>query len=160
MNIHVIMRFALCLSVMVFTCTWAQNDETILVVTSDDVETYWSTVKKVAPVYPMISLRKSEQGCSAVGFIIEPDGTTSNHRTMASFPSNNFDKSSIEAAKQFLYEPSERNKDREVIFTTNTFTFHISRSKKHDEKKRKEVAEICTAAANKALKFAPTGSDA
>ena len=145
---------------MVFTGTWAQNDETILVVSSDDVETYWSNVNKVAPVYPNNSLRKSEQGCSAVGFIIEPDGTTSNHRTIASFPANNFDKTSIEAAKQFMYEPSVRNKDREAIFTTNTFIFHISKSKNHDEKMSKKLGEICTAAANKALKFAPSGPDA
>ena len=146
---------------MVFTGTWAQNDETILVVTSDDVETYWSSVKKVAPVYPMNSLRRSEQGCSAVGFIIEPDGSTSNHRIVASFPSNNFNKSSINAAKQFLYKPSNKNDKREAIFTTNSFTFQLVEGrKKHDEKMGEKLAEICTAAANKALKFAPTGPDA
>ena len=156
------MRFALYLSVMVYTCTWAQNDDTILVVSSDEVETYWSSEKKVAPVYPMNSIRRNEQGCSAIGFIIEPDGTTSNHRVIASFPSSNFDKSSINAAMQFLYKPSDKNEKREAIFTTNSFTFQImtGRAKKHDDKMGEKLGEICTAAANKALKFAPSGPDA
>jgi len=136
---------------MVSVGAWAQDDDSVLVVTSDQVETYWSPVKKVAPVYPMKLIRNGEQGCVAVGYIIEPDGTTSNHRIIASFPSNNFDKVSIEAAKQFLYEPSKQNKNREAIFTTNSFTFQINRNKKHDKKIREKLDGICTTAANKSL---------
>jgi len=139
---------------MVSVGTWAQDDDTVLVVTSDQVGTYWVSVKKVAPVYPMRSIRKGEQGCAAVGYIIEPDGTTSNHRVVASFPSSRFDKPSIDAAKQFLYKPSEKNTNKEAVFTTNSFTFQISTgksSKNQDEEKREKLAEICTAAANKSL---------
>ena len=145
---------------MVSVGAWAQNDETVLAVASDQVETYWASTKKVAPVYPMKSIRNGEQGCVAVSYIIEPDGTTSSHRVVASFPSSNFDEASVDAAKQFLYEPAARNKDREAIFTTNSFTFHIQKSKKHDEKMQKELGALCTAAANKAFKFAPSGPDA
>ena len=160
MRNFVFIRIAFSFYTLISVGTWAQDDETVLAVASDQVETYWVPIKKVAPVYPMKSIRNGEQGCVAVGYIIEPDGTTSNHRAVASFPSNNFDRASVDAAKQFLYEPAETNKDRAAIFTTNSFTFNINRNKKHDEKMQKELDALCTAAANKALKFAPAGPDA
>ena len=130
---------------------WAQGEDSVLFLPSDQVETFWVSVKKVAPVYPKKALRKGEQGCVVVGYIIEPDGTTSNHRVVGSYPSDNFYQSSIDAAKQFLYEPTEENTKRETVFTTNTFTFQISNSAKPDKESQTQLAALCTAAANKAL---------
>ncbi len=86
-----------------------------------------------------------------MGFIIEPDGTTSNYRAVVSYPSNAFNKSAIKAARQFLYKPSEKNSSREAVFTTSTFTYQLQRSKDVDEQMREKLADICTAAANKSL---------
>ena len=135
---------------------WAQDDDSVLIVSSGQLNAYWSSEKKVAPVYPTQSLYSGEQGCVAVGFIIELDGTTSSHRVVASFPSSNFDKSAIKAAKQFVYKPSGENITGEAVFTTNTFTYHITgsgstRDKKQGEAVGKKLGEICTAAANKSL---------
>ncbi len=151
MNNYLFSRFVFCFCTLVSIGAWAQAEDSILFVTSDQVETYWVSVKEVAPIYPVKLLRKGEQGCVAVGYIIEPDGTTSNHRVVASYPSESFYRPSIKAAKQFLYEPTVVNKDREAIFTTKNFTFQISKNKKYDKKLRAQLGALCTAAANKAL---------
>jgi TonB family protein len=151
MNKHLLSRITLGLATIASIGVWAQESESILFVTSDQLDSYWIAEKKVAPVYPTKSLRNHEEGCVAVGFIIEPDGTTSNHQTVIAFPSSNFNKSAIRAAKQFVYKPSEQNSVREVVFTTNSFTFQITSSRKFDEQKQKKLADVCTSAANKSL---------
>jgi hypothetical protein len=68
----------------------------------------------------------------------------SNHRAVVAFPSNDFNQSGIQAARQFVYKPSERNPSREAVFTSATFTFQIQRSTEVDEQKREKLASICT----------------
>lgn len=91
-----------------------------------------------------------EQGCVTVGYMIEPDGSTSTHRVLAAFPSKIFDASAIKAAKKFKYSPAEGNVDKIPIFVTNTFTFQIGLG---DEKSNMEVraalSDVCQSAANK-----------
>lgn len=141
----------LSLSIITWIGAEAQDGDSILVVTSDQLDSYWTTEKKVAPNYPRQSLSKGEQGCVAVGFIIEPDGTTSSHHAVASFPSSNFDKSGIEAAKQFLYKPSDQNISKEAVFTTNTFTYEITTGRKRKDSPYETVGAACTKAAKKKL---------
>jgi len=130
----------------------AQEEETVLILLGDQLEAHWIYEKKVPPKYPMSSLQNNEMGCVAVGFVIESDGTTSSHRVVVSYPSKNFNKSAIKAAKKFLYVPSEQNSDREPVFTINTFTYQISgRGKNNDEKVRTTLHELCNKAANKSL---------
>lgn len=151
MRTDLLLRLFLCFTIATPLMVLAQEPGSILVVNSENLDTYWINEKKVAPEYPTKSLRKGEEGCVAVGFIIEADGTTSAHRAITFHPSNNFTQSAIRAAKQFRYIPSEQNAGRNAVFTTNSFTFQISSRKKFDEQKQQRLAEICTAAANKAL---------
>lgn len=129
----------------------AQESDTVPFVPNDHLGDYWIAEKLVPPEYPKNSLRKGEQGCVAIGFFIEADGTTSGHRPIAAYPSNNFSQSAIRVAKQFLYNPSEQNAAREVVFTTHSFTFLIQLGKKADDEKREKLKELCTNAANKSL---------
>lgn len=129
----------------------AQDQESIPYVSPDQLDAFWITEKKVAPKYTKRALQNGDQGCVAIGYFIESNGTTSGHRVVVFYPSNDFEKSSIEAAKQFLYKPSENNVNSEVVFTTNVFTYLISNGTKSDENKREELANLCKVAANKAL---------
>ncbi len=129
----------------------AQEQESIPYVSPDQLEAYWITEKKVAPKYTKRALRNGDQGCVAIGYFIESDGTTSGHRVVVFYPSNDFEKSSIEAARQFLYKPSEDNLKREVVFTTNVFTYLISNGPRSDDKKQEELANLCRVAANESL---------
>jgi len=147
------MRMLIVLS-LVFISSFSalgQDQESIPYVSPDQLEAYWIIEKKVAPKYPKRALRNGDQGCVAIGYFIESNGATSGHRVVVFYPSNDFEKSSIEAAKQFLYKPSEDNLKREVVFTTNVFTYLISNGPKSDDKKQEELANLCKVAANKSL---------
>ncbi|MCF6226824.1 MAG: energy transducer TonB [Xanthomonadales bacterium] len=130
----------------------AQELETVLFIPSDQSNDYWLSVKKVAPIYPSRASIKGKMGCATVLYSIEPDGTTSNHRVVVAYPKWLFDRSSIQAAKQFLYEPSEENIAREAVYTSNTFTYQLlgDNTKSNDEK-RENLSDKCTDAANKIL---------
>lgn len=143
-------KLALMAATALFT-TIAIASDSVIFVASDDLDTYWLVEENVAPVYPTKALRSGEQGCVTVGFIIEPDGTTSNHRALASAPSRIFEKSAINAAKQFLYKPSETNSAGQAVYTTSAFTFQITKSEELDENRIKKLAAVCDEAANKAL---------
>jgi len=151
MNKITFSKIFLSLYALISFAAWAQDDESILFVTSQQLKPLWTPVKKVAPVYPSISLSKREQGCVAVGYIIESDGSTSSHRVVASYPANNFYESSIDAAKQFLYEATEANKKRVPVFTINTFTYEIEDNNRYNKEARMETSRICTTAAYKVL---------
>jgi hypothetical protein len=116
-----------------------------------DLESFWTFEKKVTPKYPRGSLRKGEQGCAAIGFVVEPDGTTSNHKAIAVFPSDSFTESSIRAAERFIFEPAEGNPERASVFTVHSFTFQIPEDGKPDTEQRDKLEDLCTDAANKAI---------
>lgn len=139
---------ALCVSVGAS----AEEPGSDLALNKEGLVHYWVPEKRVAPKYPGKSIRMGEEGCVAVGFVIESDGTTSSHRVIASFPSENFDSSAIEAAEQFTYKPAEINTNREATFSTNTFTFQLSDAGKEQRaRERKALSDICNKEADKVL---------
>ncbi|MCF6264739.1 MAG: energy transducer TonB [Xanthomonadales bacterium] len=134
----------------------AKELETVLSLPNNQEKHYWLSVKKVAPNYPSRASSKGKMGCATVLYIIEPDGTTSNHRVIVGYPKRLFDRSSVQAAKQFLYEPSEKNVTREAVFTINTFTYELSDGHmSSNDDKRKILSDKCTDAANKILAEEP-----
>lgn len=151
MSKHIISGFLICLAIVTSISILAQESDSVLFVPSAELDAFWLVEKKVAPVYPTRSLSKGEEGCVAIGYFIEADGTTSSHRAIVGYPSNNFSQSAIRAAKQFKYTPSDSNVERQVVFTTNSFTYEIHKGSKPNLEKREQLAELCTAAANKAL---------
>jgi TonB family protein len=119
---------------------------------NDQLDAYWVVEKKVAPAYPERALNDGTSGCAAVGFIIQADGKTSDHKVLAHSPNNVFDRSAIQAAKRFRYTPSEQNPDKVTALTVNAFTFQVSgEGEKFDSGQQKELAEICESAARKVL---------
>jgi TonB family protein len=118
----------------------------------DKLDAYWVVEKKVAPAYPEQALSDGTSGCAAVGFIIQADGKTSDHKVLAHSPNNVFDRSAIQAAKRFRYTPSEQNPDKVTALTVNAFTFQISGAgRKFDSDQQKELVEICESGARKIL---------
>ncbi len=118
----------------------------------DQLKDYWVVEGKVAPRYPKMALRRGISGCAAVGYIIEADGSTSDHKVLAYYPSTIFDKTAIKAAEQFTYRPSVHNADKISALTLNVFTYQISNGKKEfDSETRKKLSEICTTAGKKSF---------
>lgn len=121
----------------------------------EELDSYWSVDKKVAPRYPRMALRRGVMGCAAVSYVIEADGTTGDHKVVANYPSDVFDKSATKAAKQFTYKPSEQNPDRIPAITLNVFTYFVSDNEpggdEKGEERQKLLNEICSKAGGEAL---------
>jgi len=140
----------LILSVLFSVNVGAQDSESFMFLPGDQLDAYWVIEKKVAPNYPDRALRKGEQGCATVSFVIEPDGTTSNHNVLI-FSSELFKDPSVSAAEDFLYLPSEENVDKVSVITINTFTYEISNSSRPDEEKRQALHDACESKAIEVL---------
>ena len=97
----------------------ANEDEYIRVVNFTDTQNYWLIDRLPAPRRATMKEKNADTnpGCVSVSFIIEPDGTTSSHEAVASFPSNVDDKRIIHMLKRARFNPSEQNEKREPIFT-------------------------------------------
>jgi TonB family protein len=144
------LNFATSVLILMFFSSSAQAGSVIAL--DDQLDAYWIIDKKVAPVYPERALIKETSGCAAVGFIIEADGRTSNHKVLAHSPNNVFDRTSIRAARQFRYKPSAQNPDKVTALTLNSFTFQVSGTgRKFDSDQQKELAETCRSAGRKIL---------
>lgn len=137
----------------------AQEPESFIFLPGEELDTYWVIEKKIAPHYPKRALQKEEQGCATVTFIVEPDGTTSNHNVLVS-SSGLFKASSISAAEDFLYKPSNENEDKIPVITANTFTYQISNSPNADEEVRQALHDLCDSRAMEALGVAAVNAEA
>lgn len=123
----------------------------------DQLKDYWVIEKKVAPEYPERALSTGKAGCVAVGYIIQPDGSTSNHEALAHYPSKIFDKSGIKAAKRFTYTPSDQNPERIPVYTINSFTYTMSTGKKTDLGIHDKLDKVCTDAGRKIIESEAVG---
>ncbi|MEE4217837.1 MAG: energy transducer TonB [Xanthomonadales bacterium] len=128
----------------------AEESESFIFLPGDQLGAYWTIEKKVAPHYPKRALQKGEQGCATVSYVIEPDGTTSNHNVVV-FTSDFFKAPSVSAAEDFLYKPSEENVDKVSVITINTFTYQISNGPSADEEVRQKIKGFCESKALEAL---------
>jgi len=119
----------------------------------EQLDEYWVVEKMVAPRYPGRALTNGIMGCAAVGYIIEADGSTSNHKILAFHPSRVFDNSAINAAKRFRYSPAEQNPGKISALTINVFTYEITtdRVDKGDSETRQKLADSCETGAKKLL---------
>lgn len=134
-----------CMAFAVFTTNaWSQEDDSILVVPINELDQYWTVEHAVAPLYPLNSGRKRQDGCATIGFIIEPDGTTSDFQALASWPSKNFEPSAITALKQYRFTPSVENVSSQTVYTALTLIFLVDRE--HSSKKDtvyEDLARVC-----------------
>ena len=146
------------LAVMILLLPLTATAQVILAV-DDQLKEYWVIEKQVAPEYPGRALVTGKAGCVAVGFIIQSDGSTSEHEVLAHYPSKIFDKSGINAAKRFTYTPSDQNPDKVSVYTLNAFTYTIGNRKKSDSDTHHKLSNACTDAGMKTLKPDVVGGD-
>jgi len=135
----------------------------VVIALDHQLEEYWVTEKIVAPEYPRMALRRGKMGCVAVAYIIQADGLTSDHKVLAFYPSDIFDKSAIRAVKQFEYSPAVQNPDKMSVLTLNVFTYSVTEDSRRDaesgEEKRELLEELCSKAGKKALESASVNAD-
>lgn len=95
------------------------------IIQAADDSSYWVNELKVPPKYPNVALAGGTEGCAKIGFTITPEGIIADPFVMKSIPKGAFEKTSIEAALKFKYKPSETNKNRVPVISSNTFTYGL-----------------------------------
>ncbi len=126
----------------------AQGEDTVLAVPPDKLAELWVPSHAVTATYPIGAKRRWQEGCATVGFVIEPDGTTSSLRVLASWPGSEFESPSLEAARKHRYEPAPGNPGREAVYTTHTFTFQVNRNVVKEAELKQELALACLSRAS------------
>ena len=143
---------SLCTTLFVFS-THAEADpgkaasDDIRVVREADMSKFWTPRNPKPPRFSKRILRKHEWACVAVGFVVEPDGTSSTHRILRKEPDDPvLDKSAIAAVKRWLFDPGPLNAAREPVYTTamfSTFRFGMSPTSEETQQAALAVSKAC-----------------
>ena len=125
----------------------AQDSQSVIYAAPDQLDLYWTPLVKKAAKYPRAAMRRNQQGCVALSYIIEHDGRTSSHTPLAMMPDSVFAKAAIKAAKKFRYAPTKQNSDGEPVLTFTTFTFFLGDDRDEQEIRQMQLDVACTEAA-------------
>ncbi len=134
-----------------FAAAQAEHSESIMVVAPKDLAGYWSATHQVDPHYPRIAFNNGKQGCSVIGFVIDSDGTTSNHIVLFAYPDAAFNRAAINAYKEWTFEPAALNEKKEAVFTSMTAAFTWIDKEEDRPEMREQLAELCDQEGNKAM---------
>ena len=121
----------------------AQESESIVVVTQHDLTGYWTATKEQKPHYPRMAFNNGKQGCAVIGFVIDSDGTTSNHQVLFSYPDATFNRAAINAYKEWKFEPASLNEKRDAVFTSMTATFTWIDKEQDQPEVRQNMTTLC-----------------
>lgn len=115
-------------------------DNEALVVEKGDEGRYWSrdvsASDGLAPRYPRNAVLARATGCVNIGFIIQPDGTTTGYRVLIGKSSifggrqqsaviSQFAKATVDMIKQWRFQPGPGNPDRLRGFASTFADFSI-----------------------------------
>ena len=128
--------------------SFAGENDSLVAVAGEDVQEYWVTKKVKRPNYPRAAALNGIEGCAAIGFVIESDGSTSSHRPLAAHPSGIFLRSAMDSIKKWKFLPSETNTSKQPVYTYQIIDFSLSPGSKTDFE---NAVDICTTAANKSF---------
>ena len=131
--------------------SFAGENETLVQVASKDAENYWVIKKVTRPSYPRVAALEGVEGCAAIGFIIESNGSTSSLRPLAGYPSEVFLRPALDAIKKWRFEPSKSNVSKQPIFTYQIVGFSLGSSTREKEVERQIIRNSCETAANKSF---------
>ncbi len=129
----------------------AQESESLVLVTQEDLPGWWTVAKNAKPVYPRSAFNNGKQGCAVIGFVIEADGTTSSYRVLFSYPDASFDQAAINAYKKWRFDAGNANPNRAVVFTTMTASFTWMDKEEDKPEMRQQLTSLCAQEGNRAL---------
>ncbi len=82
------------------------------------------TIHAVAPAYPPAALAQALRGSVTVGFTIEADGRTKDIHIISSQPTKVFDQATLQAVRQWRFEPAMVNGRPVAITARQTIVFN------------------------------------
>lgn len=103
----------------------AGQGDTLILASPEQSRDYWKIKQVTNPYYPGEAARKGVEGCAAIGFVIESDGSTSNLRSFAGYPPGVFMRAATDAIRKWKFTPSETNPSRQPVYTYQIIEFHL-----------------------------------
>ena len=113
-------------------------DSQIHVVPESDLKEWWqppSPNHNAPPQYPIEALKSGVEGCMAVAFEIQTDGSVSNERlwrdeTPRFHETKAWEQATLLAVHQWHFEPAPANTNRDPVYTYAVVTFTLSNGDK------------------------------
>lgn len=131
--------------------SFAEDNDTLLMLSDGSFGAYWEIKKIKRPYYPRDAALNGVEGCAAIAFVIESNGSTSSYRPLAGYPSEVFLRPAIDAIKKWRFFPSETNQSRQPVYTFQVIEFSLSPGPSGDDPTNQEISDSCSAAANKSF---------
>ena len=107
----------------------AAPGDDLLAVGPADVPKVWALERKTWTTSLSAVDGNASNGCVAVSFVIEPDGSTSSFKVLRSVPEDAFEDIARRLVKGLRYRPTALNAKREAVFTYFTMTFNARRER-------------------------------
>lgn len=115
------------LASFVMACSSSYDDNppeySVIEVSPEDASEYWEPMRTVNPYYPVEAVRRRQAGCVDLQFVIDPDGNPEYVEVVRGYPAGIFDHAALTTFKQWRWEPSPSNSERQAIRTSMQMTF-------------------------------------
>lgn len=139
---------------MAFCGSLYAADDVVHVIPNSDLEHWWVPPPghpNPPPQYPLDALKAGVEGCVAVAFEIQSDGSVSNVRVWHSdltnlYPRKEVEQAALIATTRWHFVPAPANTTRAPVYTYEISTFTLSNSPlstKSDQQHQKEVKAKC-----------------
>lgn len=142
--------------ILIFLVFWthfsfAEDSDTLLVLSGESLGGYWEIEKIKRPYYPRVAALNGVEGCAAIAFIIESNGSTSSYRPLAGYPSEVFLGPAMDAIKKWKFRPSKTNVLKQPVYTFQIVEFSLGSGSHDDFVENKIIGNTCSEEANKIL---------
>lgn len=87
------------------------------------LEEMWIVSKNDYPIYPTDAARKGISGCVDFSFVINSEGKAQNIQVIKAIPDSTFIRSAKNSLKNFRWQPTELNSERQPATTTLQLNF-------------------------------------
>lgn len=99
-------------------------DDEVIQLSAADLAKFWTRDStNVADGIGPKEIARDAAGCAAVAFIIEKDGSTSNFKLLRDMPPERFAGVARKVVANLRFSPTERNAQRQAVFTFMTISF-------------------------------------
>jgi hypothetical protein len=121
------MNAALILLAALFAADAPPADDEVVQIPAADLAKFWTRDStNVAEGIGPKEIARDAAGCAAVGFIIEKDGSTSSFKLLRDMPPQRFASVAKKVVANLHFSPTERNAQRQAVFTFMTISFRGS----------------------------------
>jgi len=103
----------------------AGQSKALVLVPPENREDYWILNEISNPYYPGEAARQGVEGCAAIAFVIESNGSTSSFHALASHPPGVFLQAAAAAISKWKFTPSEKNSSRQPVYTYQVIEFNL-----------------------------------